>query len=39
MAQRAEPWTQLAARIPRELHCRLKLYCVNDGSVFEIADA
>jgi len=24
-----EPWTQLAARIPKELHRRLRLYCVT----------
>jgi len=24
-----EPWTQLATRIPKELHRRLKLYCVT----------
>jgi len=23
-----EPWTQLATRIPKELHYRLKLHCV-----------
>jgi predicted HicB family RNase H-like nuclease len=25
-----EPWTQLATRIPKELHRRLKLYCVTN---------
>jgi predicted HicB family RNase H-like nuclease len=30
MAQRdADPWTQLATRIPKELHRRLKLNCVT----------
>jgi predicted HicB family RNase H-like nuclease len=24
-----EPWTQLATRIPKELHHRLKLHCVS----------
>ena len=24
-----EPWTQLATRIPKELHYRLKLHCVT----------
>jgi predicted HicB family RNase H-like nuclease len=24
-----EPWTQLATRIPKTLHRRLKLYCVT----------
>lgn len=28
MAKAEEPWTQLATRIPKELHRRLKLYCV-----------
>ena len=28
MARTDEPWTQLATRIPKELHRRLKLYCV-----------
>jgi predicted HicB family RNase H-like nuclease len=31
MARRAdEPWTQLATRIPKELHRRLKLHCVTN---------
>ena len=31
-----EPWDQLATRIPKELHRRLKLYCVtHDTSVME----
>ncbi len=29
MAKPEEPWTQLATRIPKELHRRLKLYCVT----------
>jgi hypothetical protein len=36
MIEREEPWTQLATRIPKDLHRRLKLYCVtNDTSVME----
>jgi len=31
-----EAWTQLATRIPKELHRRLKLHCVtNDISVMD----
>ena len=34
MAEREEqPWTQLATRIPKELHRRLKLYCVESDTV------
>ena len=29
MAKAEEPWTQLATRIPKELHHRLKLHCVT----------
>ena len=29
MAKSEGPWTQLATRIPKELHRRLKLYCVT----------
>jgi predicted HicB family RNase H-like nuclease len=29
MANAEEPWTQLATRIPQELHRRLRLYCVT----------
>ena len=29
MAKPEEPWTQLATRIPKDLHRRLKLYCVT----------
>jgi len=36
MAKAEEVWTQLATRIPKELHCRLKLHCVtNDIAVME----
>jgi predicted HicB family RNase H-like nuclease len=28
MANAKEPWSQLATRIPKELHRRLKLHCV-----------
>ena len=29
MPKTDEPWTQLATRIPKELHRRLKLHCVT----------
>ena len=29
MPKTDEPWTQLATRIPKDLHRRLKLYCVT----------
>jgi predicted HicB family RNase H-like nuclease len=29
MAKAEEAWTQLATRIPKELHRRLKLHCVT----------
>ncbi len=29
MAKPDEPWTQLAIRIPKDLHRRLRLYCVT----------
>ena len=29
MAKTEEPWTQLATRIPKELHRHLTLYCVT----------
>jgi predicted HicB family RNase H-like nuclease len=29
MAMADEPWTQLATRIPQELHRRLRLHCVR----------
>ena len=36
MAKTDEPWTQLATRIPKDLHQRLKLHCVtNDIAVME----
>ena len=41
MVKGEEAWTQLAARIPKDLHRRLKLHCVtNDTSVMEfVVDA
>jgi hypothetical protein len=30
MTKAEEDWTQLATRIPKELHLRLKLYCVTN---------
>ena len=33
MAKPEEPWVQLATRIPKELHRRLKLYCVTHDIV------
>ena len=33
MAQAKEPWTQLATRVPKELHRRLRLYCVTHDIV------
>ena len=33
MAKADEPWTQLATRIPKELHRRLRLYCVTHDMV------
>jgi hypothetical protein len=36
MAKTEEPFTQLATRVPKELHHRLRLYCVtNDISVMD----
>jgi len=36
MAKAEEVWTQLATRIPKELHRRLKLHCVtHDTSVMD----
>jgi predicted HicB family RNase H-like nuclease len=29
MAKAEEPWTQLATRIPKDLHRRLRVYCVT----------
>ena len=35
-----EPWVQLATRIPKELHRKLKLHCVQtDVSVMEFVVA
>ena len=40
MAKAEEPWTQLATRIPKELHRRLRLYCVtHDISLMHFAVA
>ena len=33
MAQAEKPWTQLATRVPKELHRRLRLYCVTHDIV------
>ena len=33
MAKTDESWTQLATRIPKDLHRRLKLYCVTHDIV------
>ena len=33
MANAEEPWTQLATRIPKELHRRLRVYCVTHDIV------
>jgi hypothetical protein len=33
VATAEEPWTQLATRIPKELHRRLRLYCVTHDIV------
>jgi hypothetical protein len=33
MAERDEPQAQLATRIPKELHRRLKLYCVESETL------
>ncbi len=40
MAKAEEVWTQLATRIPKELHRRLKLHCVKtDTSVMDFVVA
>jgi predicted HicB family RNase H-like nuclease len=40
MARAEEAWTQLATRIPKELHRRLKLRCVTtDTSVMDFVVA
>ena len=33
MATTEEAWTQLATRIPKELHRRLRVYCVTEDVV------
>jgi hypothetical protein len=33
MAKAEEPWTQLATRIPQELHRRLRVHCVTHDIV------
>jgi len=33
MATAEEPWTQLATRIPKDLHRHLRVYCVTHGIV------
>jgi len=33
MAKAEEAWTQLATRIPKDLHRRLKLHCVTHETV------
>jgi hypothetical protein len=33
MTKADEPWTQLATRIPQELHRRLRVYCVTHDIV------
>ena len=33
MATANEPWTQLATRIPQELHRRLRVHCVTHDIV------
>jgi predicted HicB family RNase H-like nuclease len=35
MAKTDEPWTQLATRIPKELHRRLKLHCVTHETMLQ----
>jgi predicted HicB family RNase H-like nuclease len=35
MAKPEEPWVQLATRIPKELHRRLKLYCVTNDIMLQ----
>jgi len=33
MVKTEEPWTQLATRIPKDLHYRLKVHCVTHDIV------
>ena len=35
MAKAEEVWTQLATRIPKELHRRLKLHCVTNDIMIQ----
>ena len=35
MAKAEEAWTQLATRIPKELHRRLKLHCVTNDIMLQ----
>ncbi len=35
MAKGEEVWTQLATRIPKELHRRLKLHCVTNETMVQ----
>jgi predicted HicB family RNase H-like nuclease len=35
MAKPEEPWVQLATRIPKELHRRLKLHCVTHDAMLQ----
>jgi len=35
MAKAEEPWDQLATRIPKELHRRLKLHCVTNDIMLQ----
>jgi hypothetical protein len=40
MTKSEEPWTQMATRIPKDLHRRLKLHCVmHDMAVMEFVVA
>jgi hypothetical protein len=35
MPKTEEVWTQLATRIPKDLHRRLKLYCVTHDTMLQ----
>ena len=35
MERRDEEWNQLATKIPKELHRRLKLHCVKTGVLIQ----
>jgi hypothetical protein len=39
MAKAEEPWTQVATRIPKELHRRLRVYCVTHISLMHFVAA